>query len=57
MSIDADSIRTQIMSHISQRIALLDKAQRFEDSYAVTQEYREWLLDPGIQSSSRQDRS
>lgn len=57
MSIDADSIRAQIMSHISQRIALLDQAQRFEDSYAVTQEFREWLLDPGIQPSSRQARS
>ena len=25
------------------RIALLDKDERFEDSYAVTQEFREWI--------------
>jgi hypothetical protein len=25
------------------RIAFLDKDERFEDSYAVTQEFREWI--------------
>lgn len=25
------------------RIAVLDSAERFEDSYAVTQEFREWI--------------
>lgn len=26
------------------RIAVLDSAERYEDSYALTQEYREWIL-------------
>ena len=26
------------------RIAVLDSAERYEDSYAMTQEYREWIL-------------
>ncbi|WP_186594531.1 hypothetical protein [Synechococcus sp. PROS-7-1] len=26
------------------RIAVLDSAERYEDSYAVTQEFREWIL-------------
>ena len=27
----------------STRIAFLDKAERYEDSYAITQEFREWI--------------
>ena len=27
----------------STRIAVLDKEQRYEDSYAVTEEFREWI--------------
>ena len=27
----------------SSRISMLDKAERYEDSYAVTQEFREWI--------------
>jgi hypothetical protein len=27
----------------STRIAYLDKAERYEDSYAITQEFREWI--------------
>jgi len=27
----------------STRIAVLDSTERFEDSYAVTQEFREWI--------------
>ncbi len=26
------------------RIAVLDSAERYEDSYALTQEFREWIL-------------
>ena len=56
MSIDADSIKAQVVSEVMQRITALDQAQRYEDSYALTQEFREWLLDPRIQPSSRQAR-
>jgi len=28
----------------STRIAVLDSAERYEDSYALTQEFREWIL-------------
>ena len=27
----------------SSRISMLDKGERYEDSYAVTQEFREWI--------------
>ena len=54
MSIEADSIKAQVVSEVMQRITALDQAQRYEDSYALTQEFREWLLDPRIQPSSRQ---
>ena len=54
MSIEADSIKAQIVSVVMHRIVLLDQVQRYEDSYALTQEFREWLLDPRIQPSSRQ---
>ena len=54
MSIEADSIKAQVVSEEMQRIAALDQEQRYEDSYALTQEFREWLLDPSNQPSSRQ---
>jgi hypothetical protein len=54
MSIEADSIKAQVVIEVMQRITALDQAQRYEDSYALTQEFREWLLDPRIQPSSRQ---
>jgi len=54
MSIEADSIKAQVVSEVMQRIAALDQEQRYEDSYALTQEFREWLLDSTIQPSSRQ---
>ena len=56
MSTEADSIKAQVVSEVMQRIADLDQEQRYEESYALTQEFREWLLDPRIQPSSRQAR-
>ena len=58
MSTEADAIRAQIVSNVMQRIAALDQEQSYEESYALTQEFREWLLDPDpqIQPSSRQAR-
>ena len=56
MSIEADSIKAQVVSEVMQRIVALDQEQRYEDSYALTQEFREWLLEPPIQPSSRQAR-
>ena len=54
MSSEVDSIKTQVVFHVMHRISDLDQEQRYEDSYALTQEFREWLLDPRIQPSSRQ---
>ena len=54
MSSEADAIRAQVVGEVMHRIAVFDQAQRYEDSYALTQEFREWLLDPRIQPSSRQ---
>ena len=56
MSTEADAIRAQVLSEVMQRIAALDQEQCYEDSYALTQEFREWLLDPQIQPNSRQTR-
>ena len=56
MSIETDAIKAQVVSEVIRRIAVLDQMQRYEDSYALTQEFREWLLDPQIQPSSRQAR-
>ena len=56
MSIEADSIKAQVVSEVMHRITVLDQVQRYEESYALTQEFREWLLDPRIQPSSRQAR-
>ena len=53
MSTETDAIRTQVVSEVMQRITALDQEQRYEDSYALTQELSEWLLDPQIQPSSR----
>ena len=54
MSIETDAIKAQVVSEVIQRITALDQEQRYEDSYALTQEFREWLLDSTIQPSSRQ---
>ena len=54
MSTEADATRAQVVSDVICRIAALDQEQRYEDSYALTQEFREWLLEPPIQPSSRQ---
>ena len=56
MSTEADAIKAQVVSEVMHRIAVLDQVQRYEESYALTQEFREWLLDPRIQPSSRQAR-
>ena len=54
MSSEAEFIKIQVVNVVMHRIAVLDQVQRYEDSYALTQEFREWLLDPRIQPSSRQ---
>ena len=57
MSIEVEIIKIQVVSEVMpSRFAVLDQVQRYEDSYALTQEFREWLLDPRIQPSSRQAR-
>lgn len=54
MMVEMNVFRTKVLSFVLSRIAELDQVQRYEDSYALTQEFREWLLDPQIQPSSRQ---
>ena len=54
MVIEVNVFRARVLSYVLNRIAELDQVQRYEDSYALTQEFREWLLDPQIQPSSRQ---
>ena len=50
MSTHTNSVKAQITRSMVQRIASLDQSQRYEDSYAITQEFREWLLDPTLTS-------
>lgn len=52
--VERNVFRAKVLSFLLSRIAELDQVQRYEDSYALTQEFREWLLDPQIQPSSRQ---
>ena len=39
----------------STRIAVLDKEERYEDSYAVTEEFREWITCMGENDAMLQD--
>ncbi len=34
----------------SSRISLLDSVERYEDSYAITQEFKEWIICLGTKS-------
>ena len=54
MSTEADSIKAKVVREVIHRIAFLDQVQRYEESYALTQEFRECLLAPRIHPSSRQ---
>ena len=46
MSIRPNLFKFLVVESVLSRIYVLDQSQRFEDSYAITQEFREWLLDP-----------
>ena len=39
----------------STRIAFLDSLERYEDSYAITQEFREWITCEGEHSEQLED--
>ncbi len=39
----------------SSRISLLDSIERYEDSYAITQEFREWIICLESKSSHVED--
>ena len=41
MSTEAVVIRAQVVIEVIRMIAVLDQMQRYEDSYALTQEFRE----------------
>ena len=42
-------------SWASSRISLLDSIERYEDSYAITQEFREWIICLESKSSHLED--
>jgi hypothetical protein len=44
-------LRQQLTKDVWGRILKLDNLQQFEESYALTQEWREWLLDPQINNN------
>ena len=41
-------LRQQLTKDVWRQIIKLDNFEQFEESYALTQEWREWLLDPQI---------
>ncbi len=48
--------RISIASYWSaNRIALLDSIERYEDSYAVTQEFREWITCNNLENDHIKD--
>ena len=55
MSADYILLVNVILKRVKKRIVALDQAQRYEDSYALTQEFREWLMDPRMSTSGARD--
>ena len=51
MSTELDSIKSQILTRVIERIQYLDRHERYEQSSALTEEFREWLLDPQLDST------
>ena len=51
MSAELDSIKSQVLTRVIERIQYLDRQECYEDSYALTEEFREWLLDPQLDST------
>ena len=48
MSTHTNAVKAQITNSLMQRIAILDQLQCYEDGYALTQEFREWILNPKL---------
>ena len=44
-------LRQQLTKDVWRQIIKLDNLEQFEESYALTQEWREWLLDPQINNN------
>ena len=51
MSAELDSIKSQVLTRVIKRIQYLDQQECYEESYALTEEFREWLLDPQLDST------
>ena len=51
MSAELDSVKSQVLACVIERIQYLDRQERYEESYALTEEFREWLLDPQLEST------
>ena len=45
------ALRQQLTRDVWKQILKLDNLEQFEESYALTQEWREWLLDPQINNN------
>ena len=45
------ALRQQLTRDVWKQILKLDDLEQFEESYALTQELREWLLDPQINNN------
>ena len=51
MSAELESVKSQVLTRVIERIQYLDRQERYEESYALTEEFREWLLDPQLDST------
>ena len=45
------ALRQKLTRDVWKQILKLDDLEQFEESYALTQEWREWLLDPQINNN------
>ena len=45
------ALRKQLTRDVWKQILKLDDLEQFEESFALTQEWREWLLDPQINNN------
>ena len=45
------ALRQQLTRDVWKQILKLDDLEQFEESYALTREWREWLLDPQINNN------
>ena len=55
MSAELDTVKSKVLTRVIERIHDLDRLERYEESYVLTEEFREWLLDPQLDPTFSSD--